>query len=334
MADILEQHPILYVSDEDRLPLPHWATFYFKLGEALANINIYERRFVVAISAPARAFTAPFVAAGIILTRANLTGEFRDDKHYIDALRKLPIDTPVRFRQGNKRKRGFLQGFRTFNNMEYVGIKAEEATVRWFTLDKVRTIEVADTEFTNLPKRQRGRDIVSMSTLAGSIVQQEMVHEFYQHSQLDCLFIARRPEFREVVEQTKLVTRSSNGLWEQGELADLLRIDSLLGAGSAYRSELVSASCQESKMDELSSSMKPYVVLFDSNLGYSKWSPYWQTANHIVVLDRTESQRFDSALEILNREALHTRTSTPLKIEFPPIPVAIDIMAYEVPVHD
>ena len=100
----------MYYKDNDNSrKLPHWADFFIELGLFIAGKPLKSTRSVTALFLPTRAFSAPFIAAGIIKSYVKNESLKSNDDHF-QYLSNLPEDTFVRCLDGKKQKTFKLKG--------------------------------------------------------------------------------------------------------------------------------------------------------------------------------------------------------------------------------
>ncbi len=83
--------PLFYLDHDAYQPLPSWGQFFITLGADIYETLDPDRRLVVAIAVPTRAYAAVLLALGVI---ANGSGAGNDAAH-VDQISELVIDTPV-----------------------------------------------------------------------------------------------------------------------------------------------------------------------------------------------------------------------------------------------
>jgi len=307
------------------VPLPKWANFYLRLGETLSRWNDEQSRFTVALAVPIHSYISPLISAGIISGRSIIPC-IKTDPEYFDFLSSLPEDTPLIYREKNRKRNAKKKEVREINGKRYLGIQIDEGitnTIQYFTPEKVRLIELSNKDYVKLPRQQKGRKITPPSQLVTAILSETCVYDFLLHTRLENVIIGSSTVLKEELQTALAATRLTQGDCP-GLLADLLRVRELNPPGTAYRTSILAAA--NNKISSNPRKVSPYIVIFDGSLGFVKWRDYWRQFNWVVILEHTDPN-FHYAVDQVNLE-YHYRSEKPHKVKIPPLPPGIEMMFF------
>jgi len=315
-----------YKEGQNIKPIPGWCTQYFAIGHSLAEYQSTERRFVVGIAVPTRAYVAAFLSAGYVVKRAMIPLTEEIERHF-KFLEACPIGTAVFYRKNGLVLKGVFEGCRTERILDKlvsrVAIRVSNRSGGNLThlvqqadcLD----VEVRESERVNLPKNQAG-SVIRRNQKFLRVFLNDKAEAYSARSRLDCTLVGSVSIFE--AELKNLLLRRADDTHLTGSLQELLRVRCFMGKGQAYRSDAVSASTLEVEAQNTP------IVVFDGSTGFLRLRESWSTANCVVVLDRTES-RFSEAAETINIARSQNKRADLKLIKPTLLPVGVELIAFE-----
>src|SRR5579862_777384 len=314
----------------DFLPLPNWAGFFVELGESLcARTDDDNRRTIIAIATPTRAFASVLCAVGIVGVRADTSVATNAMSHF-EFLMTLPKGTMVTYQEDlKKRRKGWLISCVTENGQRFVVVQFHPQRHGGLTYKipagRSISVQVAGDEMPALPHDVISRVIRVQPGLMSGILEQGMLSVFLQNSRLECVIVGHESLLREEIQRTPFSVRSPSGALISGKLQDILRVRRLAGGSQSYRSELYSATGMEERSP---SDETPTVAIFDGSVAFLRWMTAWPRAHCVVVLDRTDA-RFDDAAAEINRLYIGERVDGGVFPQPQQVPPSLECMAFE-----
>lgn len=103
---------IYYVQDNRHVELPDWCYCCLKLGAVIANASPPDRRLVLALAVPTRAYVAAFIGTGIVTERLGRETATVPQEDHIERLRGVEKGTPVIIHEDMKKVKGIFMGVR------------------------------------------------------------------------------------------------------------------------------------------------------------------------------------------------------------------------------
>jgi hypothetical protein len=103
----------------DVRPLPAWAKYLVALGRFSVEHTLGDRRMVIGVSLPTRAFGAALAGLGVAQA-AYPDPEKRDPREHFEYLRNLAAGTPIRFRNGRYLHCASLLGVEVRGGVDYL----------------------------------------------------------------------------------------------------------------------------------------------------------------------------------------------------------------------
>jgi hypothetical protein len=310
--------------------IPWWCNAYSKLGAVVARHNSQERRLIVALVVPTRAYAAAFIATGLIIRRASVAVEKVGPDDHFAMLRNLPPGAAVTYRdvKDDKIRDGIFVGYQETAYSPVIGVrKNNDHCIDWLPLHMSMRVQPSTKEITKLPKNQKGRPILGEDTLLGISLNGMDIFDYCTASRLECVLVGNKKVLCYELEQTSFAVRKEEKPFSQGRLQDILRVRELLSDGGGYKTSLISDRVKQISVTK--SDDKPFVTLFDGAAGFLRWRDYWRGSSWLVVLDRTESG-FEEAVAALNREYRNNCIDIDGALpDFSFLPSQVDVLAYE-----
>lgn len=302
------------------MPLPDWAAWFINAGAWLGRDVSSDTRLVVAIALPTRAHAAALLGFGLVCGRTSMSVSETDLYEHIARLRALPIESPVAYRAGSKRYKGRFLGFRTTDSGEHIGIfvggkgsdswwQPIEYAYRYEPIDDPRHIEGK-----RISARRIGKHQQFLIQCCGS---EERARMLISHSRLECIIVGQPTLLHPEITETSFVSNNA-----QGTLQEVLRADSFLRPGEAYRSTILPMS----RTPECNDRPAPHIVIFDGAKGFLRWRDQWPSAHQAVILDYTDHDYADALSEV-NRAYIY-RLAEADPVSIPPPPKELAVMVY------
>lgn len=302
--------------------LPTWGSAFNKLGAQFSGRD-QDRRLVVGLALPTRAYAATFTALGFMLEQAKVPLEqFNAEEHFAN-LCALPAGSAVKYQDttDGKVKDALFIGCEVKWGQLCVGVRKNRTGKEdWLPQALAQRIQVSSKVITQLSKAQKGRSLTQGSEFLCACAEGLDIVDYRLYSRLECVFIGNKDALTQELTETSFAVASS-GLC-RGTLQDVVRARELLPEGDGYRAKLLS-----DRSKPLAPSEMPKLVLFDGAVSFLKWRDLWRDAHWLVVLDKTQNG-FDEAVAALNREYRdnHCGDTPP---NFPFLPEHLNVMAYE-----
>lgn len=306
------------------IPAPPWATFYLEIGAALSSLEESNKRFVLAISVPTRAYAAMLVAAGYVSFNA-LVPTYSDDEH-LQQLQSLEIGTPVIFySSGSKtRMKAKWAGTRGLpGDLQFV-VKTGQGEERW--IQDPNKIQISERETIILPKHQTGRRLLSQAALLESLLDSALLLRFTLNTRVDCVVIGQM-NLLEQESQTILAHKDGQSQYAEGHLQDLVRTHEITRTQKdvPYRSRLLPS--RSIQTQTLAEKLSPSVVVFDGASGFVKWNDVWNCTNQVVILDRAERD-YEEGVRAINSQYAERLEDSTDKLPVIPAPAGIEMILY------
>lgn len=316
----------LYSSNDQWLPFPSWASYYLELGAALSNYESDNCRFTAAITLPARNFASSLIAAGIVISRLELST--KDIQYHIAKIEALPIGSLVTLRKNNVKLDGIYQGAVSSFGKQYFKIKYQKGGEIGISYQDSYKIEVSDKLHVSLPNIQSGRHMDPPSPLLKHFFDAELLNRFLAESRLECVILGHQKSFHQELCNFPIGYLGQNGITASGTIADLVRVKGsyFQASNSSYRSYILSSNSKYNSQS--TSKLDNYVTIFDNPQGFIKWSSYFKSSNWFVLLDKTD-RNFDLGIKEINTEYIQNRIEKQIKLNLPDPPPGIELMLFE-----
>jgi hypothetical protein len=312
------------------IPLPEWATFFIKLGDAIASFENASERAVATVVVPTRTLAAALTLMGAVLARSSARVTGIDNKAHFERLRQLPAGTAVIFLDHGGRKRGLLQG-ECFDKGEVClrvqtqGYDRRGAGGLVHFVSSRGAHEIlpapADAKWC-LPKSQKGRSVLRGSKLLPSLLRDADAYEFAATSRLEAIVLGIIRKLRSEIEETVL-TLADNGT---ATLQDIVRVRKFnSNPADGYRSDIVPL--DRRTLPIVDGRTIARAIIFDGSTSFIKWRHSWNDLNACIILDRTD-RNFEEAVSVANQAYVQIRISEEGLPNFPNPPRGIDVMVH------
>lgn len=260
-------------------PLPSWAKYLVALGRFCIDHRVQDRRIVVGVSLPIRAFAAALVALGVAYAAYDDPAK-RDAREYFEWLRSLAPGTLIRFARGQFLYCATLLGVEVRSGMDYLAYKDEATTyyIPWNRCGGVAPLEPGQVFIRRRPLAANARFVEAVFGIDA------LAHA--SHTSLDCLIVGVKSALREELVHNAFVATSPDGCQVEGVLNDLLRCDAFeVNANDHDRTTIISPSTDD--IAERLRTTTPPAVVFDGASGYLRLRAKWRRSSQILLLDRS-----------------------------------------------
>lgn len=321
-----------YKDNENSRKTPRWADFFIDLGSYIAAKPLECTRSVTALFLPTRAFSTPFVAAGIIKSHAKNESLKSNDDHF-QFLMDLPENTFVRCLDGKRQKTFKLKGTAEMYGETRLVIQMSDPrdgnARRYISKDYCHEIQFMEQDTTagislKSLKRQKGKSINKISKFAQEFLGTSIKTDFNLLSKEYCLIVGNQITLKREICETNFKMNMADK--EFGVLQDVLRVKQFFTTVQPSRCEIINPSLRYKSVKNLSNKKAP-VVVYDGANGFLRLRDALSTSHWIILLDRTEPNSL-RALEILNQAFTRREPDTNLK-DFPGIPLGVEAMFFE-----
>ena len=319
----------LYYSDGVRwLLLPHWASFFLDLGDAMASHIGIDKRLIATMAVPTRSYAASLAAFGIALKRASTPAETIAGQEYFQLLMAAEKGTPVTLLKNGIRHKGVTDGHFVANKKIWLRVKlrgGELGAWAYVSEDEASTVQLVNSqEEVVIPKRITGKTLMPLSAFAESLIGPENMVIFGAASRCDCVIVGQLASLEPEILEAKFAVQESPGVFIEGTLQDVLCVREFLDSGEQFRSVLVSAS--KNLKPDLSATI-PAIVIFDGSTAFLKCRGMFPSANWIVVLDRRDSM-FADAMTVCNQDYAKRKSDDISFDSLPNLPCGIELVTY------
>jgi len=307
--------------------LPAWGRFFVHLGLALSARLEDNVRFVTALAVPTRSYAAALTALGVIVSRSSSPVERRSSAEHFKQLLQVDKGTPVSILKNGVSHKGVSEGPYQIGDRIWLRVRLRGGELGAWKLvqeSDALNVEIVESEDENIPKRITGRLVPPISAFARNIITPDSVPTFVTVSRLDCIIVGRLAKLTAEIAESRFATRGErNGDFTEGRLQDVIRVRSLLDASEHFRSEILSSAGQGA----LKMAQSAPTVVFDGSASFLRSRGWFETANWIILLDRTESD-FADAMMLCNQEYTKRRIDDLKLDEMPPVPIGVDLISY------
>lgn len=328
--------PLFYLDHDAYQPLPSWGQFFITLGADIYKTLDPDRRLVVAIAVPTRAYAAVLLALGVI---ANGSGAGNGAAH-VDQISELVIDTPVfLFKEqtdGMHRAKGLYKGCSLKNTggeeLFYIKVQLDRAgdANREFPLTMWPFIQVAAFPVESMPARETWRQVTVEDPFTALAVGRRHAKDLAMRSRLECVIVGQASALNREIVDTPFAVRGQDDLFVEGRLQDLVRARRFSSGLEAFRSDVIAT--DNSDMGKATGSLSPPLAILDGSAAYLKWRHMFRGSNRVVVLGRAD-RAFEEAVHTLNDEYTLERDVTlegdgDIDLGFEAVPPGVDVMAF------
>ncbi|MEK6259919.1 MAG: hypothetical protein AABP62_14965 [Planctomycetota bacterium] len=302
------EHVNLQFEDSGRwYSLPEWAEYFIGVGSHVARASNTDSRIVTAIVVPTRAFGAAFVSLGMIISDSAARDQASESAHF-EMLFDLAPGTPVilRPKKGTALK-GVLQSPEEYRGQLWVRVQvhSKEGGGRTYLIDESHglTVQPAGRLTWKLPKTQGMGNDRTASKFVDSLLGEADPIQLGVKSKIVCALVGRRNTLEHEIRGTPLSIRVNGDQHAEGQLQDILRVDSFVTEQQSHRSALVTVGTSRPAADVINN--VEIGVVFDGALGFLKLGAIWPPRHQVIILDRTEPY-FDDAISAINSRFTQT----------------------------
>ncbi|MCA9647469.1 MAG: hypothetical protein KC492_42560 [Myxococcales bacterium] len=272
--------------------LPDWAELMVSLGQALAEADPGERRFVIGVTLPTRGFAAALAVCAYVVRRNALDPmEPSDEDLHFDELRALPEGTAIKLLHDDGRLHdGRLVGIEIRDGRELLKVSTRNM-IRYLPKQLALGVKVADENAAKKTELRSRR--VDVPPLVAGLMEPRSAAAFVTNSRVDCLLTGTLTAATADLVAEEFVTDERPG--EPGCLQALARVEGVAGASAGSRCTMVAAGASNDDLPGEDAGL----VVFDGGRGYVRLAHEWPDAHHLVVLDASAPSA-EPAAEVLN----------------------------------
>lgn len=308
--------------------LPTWAEYFISVGKLLAFAPHGDSRILTAIVVPTRAFSAAFVALGMVVIDAIICNRASGAAHF-EKLFDFPPGTPVIFRPKPKQVlKGILQEPEEVDGKLWirVQVQSQEAGGGTFFVDESRALQVQPAHHSGkLPKKQDGKSCRLVNKFVDSLLGEADPVQLGLRSKLVCALVGKKNVLEHEIRRTPLAIHVNGRLYAEGQLQDVLRVNRFVTATQTSRSALLTVG--PSAFPERIINGVEVGVIFDGAVGFLKWGEMCPRGHQVVILDRTEPY-FDDAVSAVNRRVSQNRLEGATGLPACQAPAGSEILAF------
>lgn len=310
-----------YQSHGKRERLPDWAKFFIDLGSAVTKYPQPSGPLRIVLSLPTRTLSSPLIALGIVLQRASTPVSPQDEITYFNYLSGLQIGTKLSFltKDGGRRVTGSFEGLESLNGIQALRIRTKD-TVFFKFPTMVGTVFLAPEESTETGAR--GRRLRDGLASVKPYVDPNAYRSFVLQSRMDCMVIGPSGVIQDELQQATLYPSPTG---QPIYVSEVIRVRSLLGAPTAFRSELIPPSAKHAAVQH----DVPFIVILDGPSAVMKWTHRFKGSHQIIIIDRTD-RSLDELISAVQDEFVTQRIDVNPTARLPFPPAGIEILAYEV----
>ena len=315
--------------------LPDWLRYHSAVGAIAGRYCATDRRLVIAVAVPTRAYCAAFTALGAITANASGDEIFVESESQFKQLCELRHNAAVLLRKGKRKLKGRYTGVDTLEKNGIptphvriqVNSRAGGGTTHLISPELAHRVEISVGNRQELPKQQKGHRIKSSIEFVDEFFPDHSLDNVALKSRLLCAIVGRANTLMREMKDTRLAVQNPEQQeTARGTLQDVVRIRSFGAETDHFLAEVVPADSKTMETDEA-----PPVVVFDGSYGFLKQRSRWPQSNLVVVLDRTEPG-FDDAVNTQNENYMKRRAADDQLEELgslPDAPPGVEIVAFE-----
>jgi hypothetical protein len=320
-----------YKFNEQWRSFPHWTQYFYEVGRYVAREQYNDRRVIVAVALPVRAFAAALAALGVVTELARNAVEQSDATSYFQYLLTLPQDEKgVLLTIDGKEFLGVIDGVTQAGSEQWLKVRVENgrnnALWRCIRPNESKRLRPAQVNLKDLPQKQTGRQLRASSDFSRSILPELDFVNYSNEEGLDCMLVGRQAFFREELVNTCLRLKGSGSL--EGCLQDIVRANLFRLSRLSPRIGICRASKNPGEECSYDSTK---VTIFDGTLSFLRWNGNFNKCNWIVLSERGDAN-FETGIEAINSRFIQNRLDFCSEQEFPPAPRGLDTTVFWEPI--
>ena len=314
-----------YKTGEVWSPLPDWGNFFVDLGVNLTQYKSRQKRIIIGIVIPTRAYAASLISLGatIGILSSQTQSKTEIDK-YFQQLCTLEKGTQLLYRARGKRHRVFVGDIEIEQGVTRLCLQYAPNHNFLITSKQALDVEFPSKVFTSFSKRaSRPTPLTQSPFLTHTLSSIDSISTLTSQSALDSLTIGSIYQHKEELLEKSFAIKTDND-FIQGSLQEIIRARKFIKGAQTYRSDIfyVNNNECENRNKEI-----PFVTIFNGATSYLKWRHIWNWCHCVVLLDQTE-QDFDIAIQIFNNEFTQLSTVDGFR-SFDQLPPYIPMAIYE-----
>ncbi|MBE0427387.1 MAG: hypothetical protein IBX72_12195 [Nitrospirae bacterium] len=317
----------LYYRDGDNwINMPYWAFSYISLGSTIALKKEPQKRLIIGLALPVRAYAAALIAMGIVVSRVKIPLENMQESEFFEYLRTIQSGTSVFYLVKEKWYPGEFVEVTQIHDRSFVHViwkKGKQKCTCAIPLENARKrIRIVGSTKNDAPEKKISRCIVYNKEFLDIMLGSDHGNEFVLRSRLECTIIGCVNTLRNEIKDTQI---SYGQKHSEGTLQDVLRVKRFMSDGSAYRSNIVPSN-REPSAHTIYSEI-PYMTIFDGAISFLKWRDFWRKSHWTVLLDKTEPH-FQEAVDLLNQEYMEKRVDENFNENMFSLPKGVETIAF------
>jgi hypothetical protein len=314
-----------FLREEDGKVLPVWCDFLFETGITMPELLNPDKRTIVALSLPTRAYAACFMACGILYKLAtNTVMEYSLE----DTINKLVPGNNVEYiARDGKKYTGIFSGIKNVSGEQFITIKAKvgkkNGCAEWKYMRIADAFKIQPVNGgVDITKNQRGTKIISNRDFLTCLLGESIATKYAMQTKLDIAIVGQINLLRHEANTNFILRDLDNDVPCKGNFSDLLRIKNFLADNTSYRTKIFKNTICN---DDIDTDAK--IILFDGSKAFINRHECCNKLNWLVVLDRTDTDYFN-AVEILNT-AYQTRRLDTNCHDFGLVPAGMTIQYFQ-----
>ena len=315
---------VYFTHGSEQAKLPDWCHCYLRLGAFICRTCESDRRLVLAVAAPTRAYAAVLTATGLVIERLRAETEAADSRDHIEMLRGIEKGTPVVIHSAVSKTKGVFVGIRDrfHDGQTYVGVQVagpggrDGGLTRWLPPQLAGSVAVLETitgRSVKLPRASRSEELVKNQRFVSHFLSLHAQRVLATKSRVECAIVGQVGRLKwEAVDTSLAVPRDDQAVRRErsernpvpakeplprlarGCLQDILKVQRFCKDDEAFRSTVIPGTTEPQVAGKESG-----IVLFDGATGFLKWRQCWPEAHYVLLLDRTDPYFFD-AVSLVN----------------------------------
>lgn len=322
---------LFYCNTGQRLRLPGWAKFHLKVGSIIRPQTNGKIR--IALALPTRQYAAAFSAFGFVASEISLENNEISPQDYFQYLCGLENETSVSFIKDGRKKEGELCGCETIYNEPRLKVRVHNKSAGGLThfvsIKDVFNIEVLSNKIAQLPKKQTGKAVRSL-TLFAELLSNRNSLPFDKQTHNKTVILGHRSTLKKEITGINLALKIDEQKFAEGTLQDVLRVHEYQNINEHFLSRVISG--YRASINTTVKNLKPDLLVFDGAIPFLRWRDCFRESNWLIILDKSESN-FRDATVIINQEYAKYGKNVSGLNNLPVPGDGVDIIHYYEPVY-
>ena len=319
----------------DWVPIPEWAMFFIRIGEALSKREVGDVRTVTVLVVPTRSYCSALAALGVVVTRSTVSTKCDNLDVHFQQLCSLDNGTPLLFVRGARKWNAVFDGCEDYRDEPHIRVRLEKKICRGrkaggrrelVPKERSMSITLRDGGDILLPTRQKGRLLTSSAAFLQKLLHTETPTEFVMNKRLECTLVGAIGLLRYEVNEPQFAVGIPQSSDEAGTIQDVIRVQQFQADGSPFRTVVFKALGGHGP--DLRGYNTPHVAIFDGATAFVQWRHLFDSSHVISILDRSD-HNFQDAVDAANYDYIRNRLRD---IELPymdSLPKGVEVVMYE-----